>query len=359
MASLVRLQTRSGEMRLEYQRRNRDAEEYRIREHNAAVKIQSWFRGCRVRAYLRYLHRMMTVIQKWWRGFLARKVFRHIVKTAHFIMKMNFYNAMAVRIQRRWRGYYVRKHVHNYYALKEYLDGVDRKNKIVRKELEEFAAMKEMERQKQELEEEERRKDYQARRMHYLVSTVQVPGVFNSPYRQFPDPMEYRIQTTKPLSQRDIKRKEEDQWTLTFSSYATVIPTLKPLPPIGKKKPQGPFRDTAEVLQQRYKPLEPTLRVATSINCEAEAREQFKREEWARCIQDKDFVKVCVTHKNKVYEPSIHSSGEYRPNTLGMLNFREDQPEKWRSAKDFRTVFPPFNLFEKFGHTYSRSGETV
>ena len=31
----------------------REAEEWREREYNAAIKIQSWFRGCRVRAYLR------------------------------------------------------------------------------------------------------------------------------------------------------------------------------------------------------------------------------------------------------------------------------------------------------------------
>ena len=31
----------------------REAEEWRDREYNAAIKIQSWFRGCRVRAYLR------------------------------------------------------------------------------------------------------------------------------------------------------------------------------------------------------------------------------------------------------------------------------------------------------------------
>lgn len=330
-----------------------------MKEHNAAVKIQSWFRGCRVRAYIRYLHKLMTIIQKWWRGFLARRVFRQMVQTAGSVMKMNFYNAMAVRIQRRWRGFYVRKYIHNFYALKKYLEGVDMKNKIVRKELEEFAAMKEMERHKKYLEEEERKKNYQARRMHHLLSTVQVPGVFNSPYRQFPDPMELRIQTARPLSPRESKKRDDYQRAVTFSPNASVIPTFKPLPPIGSKKPQGPFRDTAEVLHQRYKPLEPTLRVATSINCLEEAREELRREEWQRRIQDKDFIKVCISHKNKPYEPSVHSTTEYRPNPFGTLHFREEYQEKWQSSKDFRTVFPACTLFEKCGRTYSRSGEIV
>ncbi|KAJ1157600.1 hypothetical protein NDU88_010305 [Pleurodeles waltl] len=348
MASFVRLQSRSGEMREEYYQRNRVAEEHRIKEHNAAVKIQSWFRGCQVRAYIRYLHKLMTIIQKWWRGFLARRVFRQVVQTALSVMKMNFYNAMAVRIQRRWRGFYVRKHIHNFYALKKYLEGVDMKNQIVRKELEEFAAMKEMERHKKYLEEEERKKNDQARRMHHLLSTVQRPGVFNSPYRQFPDPMEIRIQTARPMSPKGSKKRDDYQRAVTFSGYASVIPALKPLPPICSKKPQGPFRDTAEVLHQRYKPLEPTLRVATSINCLEEAREELRREEWQKRIQDKDFIKVCLSHKNKQYEPSIHSATDYRPNPFGTLHFREERQEKWQSYKVLHNI-RQMNHSVKFG----------
>lgn len=32
----------------------REAEENRRKEHEAAIRIQSWFRACKVRAYLRY-----------------------------------------------------------------------------------------------------------------------------------------------------------------------------------------------------------------------------------------------------------------------------------------------------------------
>ena len=36
------------------------------------------------------------------------------------------------QIQRRWRGFFVRKYVHNFYARKTYLEGVSRKNELVR-----------------------------------------------------------------------------------------------------------------------------------------------------------------------------------------------------------------------------------
>ncbi|KAM9608811.1 spermatogenesis-associated protein 17 [Morphnus guianensis] len=295
MAALARLQARLSGLREEYFRRNRCVDEDRKIEYKAAVKIQSWFRGCRVRAYLRYLNKMVIFIQKWWRGYRSRRYFRKMVETAYFIMKMNFYNEMAVRIQKRWRGYYVRKYIHNYYALKKYLEAISVNNEIVRNELQEYTEMKENEEKRKDLEKKEKEKKYQARKMHYLLSTE-----------------------------------------------------------------QGPFRDTAEVLRQRYKPLEPTLRVAASINSPLEkAREEMKREEWRNRIHDNEFLPFSSYHKNEKYDPSIHRSGKYGQETYGVKHFREVQPKKWVADKDFQTVLPSIVLFEKFGKTYSRTGQIV
>ncbi|XP_038032506.1 spermatogenesis-associated protein 17 isoform X3 [Anas acuta] len=295
MAALARLRARLPALREEYFRRNRCVDEDRKIKYKAAVKIQSWFRGCRVRAYLRHLNKMVICIQKRWRGYQSRRYFRKIVKTAYFIMKMNFYNEMAVRIQKRWRGYYVRKYIHNYYALKKYLEAVSVNNEIVRNELQEYAEMNENERRKKDQEKKEKEKKYQARKMHYLLSTE-----------------------------------------------------------------QGPFRDTAEVLRQRYKPLEPTLRVATSIDSPlGKARAEMKREEWRNHIHDNEFLPFSSYHKNEKYDPSIHRSGKYGQETYGIKHFREVQPNKWVTGKDFQTVSPSIVLFEKFGKTYSRCGQIV
>ena len=40
--------------------------------------------------------------------------------------------SLSWQIQGAWRGYYVRKYVFNYYAQKSYLEGLKRKNEIVR-----------------------------------------------------------------------------------------------------------------------------------------------------------------------------------------------------------------------------------
>lgn len=49
---------------------------------------------------------------------------------------------------------------------------------------------------------------------------------------------------------------------------------------------QGPFRDPSEVQKQRYKPLQPTLRVATSYTSTEEARAAMKAREWIMRVND-------------------------------------------------------------------------
>ncbi|NXN98531.1 SPT17 protein, partial [Rhinopomastus cyanomelas] len=332
-------------------------------ENKAAVRIQSWFRGCRVRAYLRYLNKMAILIQKWWRGYQSRRYFRKMVKTAYFIMKMNFYNEMAVRIQKRWRGYYVRKYIHNYHALKKYLEAISMNNNIVRSELQEYTEMKENEKKRKDLEKTEKEKKYQARKMHYLLSTAQIAGIYNSPFRKSPHPMELLLRSSKPLNHRQQQVKSPFAYELYDWPTCRRPPlfcTQQSLPPIDRKKPQGPFRDPAEVLWQRYKPLEPTWRVTASINSPLEkAREEMKREERGNYIRDNKFLPFSSYHKNWKYEPSIHRSGKYVQETYGTKHFREVQPKKWIADKDFQTAFPSIGLFEKFGKTYSRNGQIV
>ncbi|XP_074165286.1 spermatogenesis-associated protein 17 isoform X1 [Sminthopsis crassicaudata] len=363
MATLVTLQNRLPFIESQYYYRNRTADGHRKREYNAAVKIQSWFRGCRVRAYIRYLHKMMTIIQKWWRGYLGRKQYRQMVKTAYLTMKMNFYNEMAVRIQKRWRGYKIRKYCFNYYYLKEYLRAISDTNQAIREALEEFAEMKAREKKKADLEKEEKRKQNQARKTHYLLSTKQSPGIYNSPFRD-PDPMEFELRKVRacqmtPPSPQIQQTDYEDLSSWLACTSKRSFPRSDILPPINRKQYQGPFRDIAEVLQQRYKPLQPTLRVATSINSVRDAQEELKREEWRHRVNDNMFLPFSHYNKNEKYIPMIHTSSKYTGVPYGQKTFQEVEPEKWISNKNFQTVFPPFALFEKYGKLYSRAGEIV
>nr|KAF6395614.1 spermatogenesis associated 17 [Rousettus aegyptiacus] len=241
MATLARLQARWATVRQQFYFRNNVVDAFRKKEYNAAVKIQSWFRGCRVRAYIRFLHRVAIIIQKCWRGYLGRQHYQLIVKIAYYTMKMNLYNEMAVRIQRRWRGYKIRKYCFNYFYLKEYLRAVSETNDAIREALEEFAEMKEREERKASLEREEKKRDYQARKMHYLVSTKQIPGIYNSPFRQEPDPWELRLQKAKPLTHRRFELRRPSSSCLSnwlACSSARSFPRSEFLPPINGRQCQ-------------------------------------------------------------------------------------------------------------------------
>ncbi|XP_036236358.1 spermatogenesis-associated protein 17 [Molothrus ater] len=364
MAALARLQERLAGLREEYFLTNRAIDEDRKTKYKAAVRIQRWFRACRVRAYLRYLSKMATLIQKWWRGYLRRKNFIEVVERAYFIKKEKFYNEMAVRIQKTWRGYYVRKYIHNFYALKKYLNAVSVNNELVRYELQEYADMKENEEKMKDLEKKEKEKKYQARKMHYLLSTEQIPGVYNSPFRKSPDPMELLLRQSKPLTHRkqQVKSPFADElycWPTCKEPPAFV--TSLPVLPADRQKPQGPFRDPAEVLQQRYKPVEPTLRVRESMYASpAKARDPTRGEEWRNPIHDNQFLPFSSYHKNyEKYEPSLFKSGKYGKEAYGTKYFREVYPKKWIADKDFEILFSSIALFEKFGKTYSSTGQIL
>ncbi|XP_028856319.1 spermatogenesis-associated protein 17 [Denticeps clupeoides] len=358
MAQLVNLLSRIERVREEYFVRIRIAEENRALEHAAAVKIQSWFRGCQTRAYLRYLNKKATLMQKIWRGFSARRIFRKMLEAAFFTRKMNLCNQMAVRIQKTWRGYYVRQYVHNYYARKIYLEGLTRKNEEVRKTLEEFAEFQRRMREQERTEREEREKCILAQKMHFLLSTKQCPGVYNSPFRDSPGEMELRMRSAKPPLAKSPSR-HKDRIGKKMES-PTEAGSATHLPPIRTKKPQGPFRQPLEVWQQRYRPLEPTLRVATSITALEEAREELRREEWRGRVVDHPFHPFSNTSRqSEKYEPLIHASAPFEQVAYGTKHFREEKKEILQEKEPFKTVFTSCQVFDKFGRLYSNAGKIV
>ena len=52
-----------------------EAAEARVAEYKAALQIQAWFRGNRIRKYMRFLHATAAKIQSTFRMFTTRKRF--------------------------------------------------------------------------------------------------------------------------------------------------------------------------------------------------------------------------------------------------------------------------------------------
>ncbi|XP_062276734.1 spermatogenesis-associated protein 17 [Scomber scombrus] len=297
MAELLKLGSELEDFQKEHFNRNSLAEENRQRDHQAATQIQSWFRACKVRAYLSHLHKKAIIIQKIWRGFTARARFRQMVKAAYFIMKMNFYEEMAVRIQQRWRGYFVRKYIHNFYARKSYLEGLSMKNKLVRRQLDELEELQQRERYCLEIVKEQTAKVYQAHRLHHLLSTKQCPGVFNSPFRPDPHEMELLLRQVKYQAPTKLASREGacllSPPAPTAMSFPGTLgsPWIKSrtcrsprpiLPPIASKRQQGLFREPGEVWEQRLHFPELSSHLQTSYTHLEEAQNELRHLESVR-----------------------------------------------------------------------------
>lgn len=131
MAKLIKLQEQLSNVIDEIYDYHRYADERRAIELRAVIRIQSWYRGIRLRYYLKYLNNAAIVIQKSWRGYVSRVHYRVHLQERVAQMKLDYYNMMATRIQRTWRGYYSRKNVFDYYKRKDYLLSVQQKNEII------------------------------------------------------------------------------------------------------------------------------------------------------------------------------------------------------------------------------------
>ena len=55
---------------------------------------------------------------------------------------------------------------------------------------------------------------------------------------------------------------------------------------------QGPFRASSDVMQQRHKPLQPTLHVETDYDCVDKTRAQLRQQEDAKCLSDKRCARI-------------------------------------------------------------------
>ncbi|KXS19576.1 hypothetical protein M427DRAFT_132065 [Gonapodya prolifera JEL478] len=156
----------------------REAEETRDREYMAAFKIGRAWRAFRNSRREKMLSLNATVVQRIYRGYVGRKTYLKLLQDREDSMTMTFRNKMATRIQRVWRGYSSRKNVFSYYARKAYILQVQRKTEEVRKMLAEEEQRKREEKQVLRKQRLEARIDKLAGKLHHLVGTKAVKGVW-------------------------------------------------------------------------------------------------------------------------------------------------------------------------------------
>jgi len=148
----------------------------------ACTLIQRVWRGtsCRLRLFERSY--AVLTIQRIARGFSGRLEYAQRLIVAQRLARMAYYDGKATCIQKQWRGFYSRKTRHDFYARKLFLSAIEAKNDEMRSTLQDHY---------EQQVEETRQRTFEAARAdferlisdkHHLVSTVGIPGVFNSPF---------------------------------------------------------------------------------------------------------------------------------------------------------------------------------
>lgn len=231
------------------------------------------------------------------------------------------------------------------------------KNEVIRSELEDYAEQQEMMQQIKRDKEGKAKLDEYAQKNHFLLSTAVMPGVFNSPFKPYPDEMEFHLRNVKiphPPSKPKDTGKESSRSAIFDPAHKRYdLPRLQePLPPV-QRRPQGPFRDPGEVQTQRYKPFQPSLRVATNFYSLDEAREQMKQEEWVTRLNDNIFEPF--SKKSIPYDKLLHTTSKYGHLSYGTQYYRHEFPDVWLTKnQNFQSVVPPIPIFEKLNDTYSQ-----
>ena len=153
------------------------AEENRVRECDAATKIQSVARMRRARARYVHVRRCIVAMQRTYRGYGGRKRFLDLVFEAHQQRQRAIFDHFATTVQRLFRGYYSRKWRSDFYSQKHYLQTVEATSRRVREEAEERRAQQEA--QVADDDDQEQRKQFRetARGLHHLLSTAVRSGV--------------------------------------------------------------------------------------------------------------------------------------------------------------------------------------
>lgn len=238
MSALAKLKKRLPDVVSEYFNHSRTAEARRAVELTAVVKIQAAARGFLVRRRLKNLTSTAVTVQKWWRGYLGRLRGRLAKEHRDRNERKAYFNQAATTIQRHWRGFWSRKHLHNYYARRQYLEAITAKNNEIRQHLadEEQRTVALQSR----LAEDEAKIAFETKisRLHHLVSTTVQPGIFNSPYTlatgTLPHvagkPVEEHLKTSSKQQVKSrlppLKSKISGSSRLPNKSSASAPPTL-------------------------------------------------------------------------------------------------------------------------------------
>ncbi len=116
------------------------------------------------------------------RGFSSRHVYTRMVETKKHQERLEFFNTNAVAIQRVFRGWLSRRRILDFRKRAVYLTQLTARNEDMRRALVDYEATTAGEVERLETEKQTQHFTALASKLHHLVSTKAIPGVYNPPH---------------------------------------------------------------------------------------------------------------------------------------------------------------------------------
>lgn len=175
-----------------------DASDAAAREKKAIIKVQSMYRGSKVRERWHAVLHNALLVQRLSRGCLARWQTRALRLERTKRLNEAFFHHCSSVIQKFFRGWWSRRHLHDYYGRKAYIEKVQARGEYTKEYLRRYEAIQIAESKAQEERQMRQEFDNLAGELHHLVSTKTIQGVYNPPYndmlpRAFEKPIEQHL----------------------------------------------------------------------------------------------------------------------------------------------------------------------
>lgn len=340
------------------------------KEKQAIIKVQSVYRGSKVRERWHAVLQNCLLVQRCARGWLARVRTRALRFDKNHRLNEVFFHHCAVIIQKFFRGWFSRKYLHNHYSRKAYIQKVEKRGEWTKEYLERYRANQEVEAKMEE--ESQMRNEFNnlAGELHHLISTKSIAGVYNPPYndmlpRAFDKPIEQHLREAckvrLPASLRKPRHTRSQQNSQTMSlGYTPTPPQGSPYtnagPPqdlpdrsphksrsasVGRmQKIQGPFRSKEQIeianakASNLYRSVQSNSEYATVENSE---RMDAKLAKLTR-VSPVDFNPVGMAPAGQL-PSSVHTGAPYKDRAH---EYRSDYTElpKIRDKPPFFTALP-------------------
>lgn len=113
------------------------------------------------------------------RGHAARLICHRMCDEKATSRKLALFQYYALQLQKSFRGYYSRKYRQNHHLRKMYLENVKQAGQRVRESMDAYAEQIRQDEEQKAFEEKEANFKELTENLHHLVSTSQIPGVFN------------------------------------------------------------------------------------------------------------------------------------------------------------------------------------